>query len=92
MAERVVRSLSYPRGKVLGGSSSINGMIYMRGQARDYDRWAEQGNAGWAWNDVLPLFKRSEKHFAGNGDLHGGDGEWRVEKTLGKIQGSEWSK
>ena len=74
------RSLSYPRGKVLGGSSSINGMIYMRGQAGDYDRWAEQGNTGWAWNDVLPLFKRSEKHFAGNGDLHGGDGEWRVEQ------------
>ena len=74
------RSLSYPRGKVLGGSSSINGMIYMRGQAGDYDRWAELGNAGWAWKDVLPLFKRSEKHFAGNTDLHGGDGEWRVEQ------------
>ena len=74
------RSLSYPRGKVLGGSSSINGMIYMRGQAQDYDRWAEQGNTGWAWNDVLPLFKRSEKHFAGNADLHGAEGEWRVEQ------------
>ena len=74
------RSLSYPRGKVLGGSSSINGMIYMRGQAQDYDRWAEQGNPGWAWKDVLPLFKRSEKHFAGNADLHGADGEWRVEQ------------
>ena len=74
------RSLSYPRGKVLGGSSSINGMIYMRGQAQDYDRWAEQGNPGWAWKDVLPLFKRSEKHFAGNDGLHGADGEWRVEQ------------
>ena len=74
------RSLSYPRGKVLGGSSSINGMIYMRGQAQDYDRWAEQGNPGWAWKDVLPLFKRSEKHFAGNADLHGAEGEWRVEQ------------
>ena len=74
------RSLSYPRGKVLGGSSSINGMIYMRGQAGDYDRWAEQGNAGWSWKDVLPLFKRSEKHFSGNSDLHGSDGEWRVEQ------------
>ena len=74
------RSLSYPRGKVLGGSSSINGMIYMRGQSSDYDRWAELGNSGWAWKDVLPLFKRSEKHFAGNSDLHSADGEWRVEQ------------
>ena len=74
------RSLSYPRGKVLGGSSSINGMIYMRGQAQDYDLWAEQGNPGWAWKDVLPLFKRSEKHFAGNAELHGAEGEWRVEQ------------
>ena len=74
------RSLSYPRGKVLGGSSSINGMIYMRGQAGDYDRWAELGNAGWSWKDVLPLFKRSEKHYAGNSALHGAEGEWRVEQ------------
>lgn len=74
------RSLSYPRGKVLGGSSSINGMIYMRGQASDYDRWAEMGNPGWSWKDVLPLFKRSEKHFAGNSALHSADGEWRVEQ------------
>lgn len=74
------RSLSYPRGKVLGGSSSINGMIYMRGQAGDYDRWAELGNPGWAWSDVLPLFKRSEKHFAGDSELHGSTGEWRVEQ------------
>lgn len=74
------RSLSYPRGKVLGGSSSINGMIYMRGQASDYDRWAEQGNPGWAWKDVLPLFKRSEKHHGGDSDVHGAGGEWRVEQ------------
>ncbi|WP_019409136.1 GMC family oxidoreductase [Pseudomonas psychrophila] len=74
------RSLSYPRGKVLGGSSSINGMIYMRGQAGDYDHWAELGNGGWSWKDVLPLFKRSEKHHAGNSALHGADGEWRVEQ------------
>ena len=74
------RSLSYPRGKVLGGSSSINGMIYMRGQAGDYDRWAAMGNKGWAWQDVLALFKRSEKHYAGNSALHGADGEWRVEQ------------
>ncbi|MDZ3994509.1 GMC family oxidoreductase [Pseudomonas sp. Teo4] len=74
------RSLGYPRGKVLGGCSSINGMIYMRGQAADYDHWAEQGNDGWAWKDVLPLFKASENHFAGSSYHHGGDGEWRVER------------
>eukprot|EP01030_Chromulinospumella_sphaerica_P034747 gene34747-biopygen23231 len=59
------RTLSYPRGKVLGGCSSINGMIYMRGQAGDYDGWAADGNPGWRWQDVLPLFKKSENHFAG---------------------------
>ncbi|MFK0085751.1 GMC family oxidoreductase [Pseudomonas sp. NPDC090755] len=74
------RALGYPRGKVLGGCSSINGMIYMRGQAGDYDRWAEQGNAGWAWKDVLPLFKASENHFGGASDVHGDQGEWRVEQ------------
>ncbi|MDR6710716.1 choline dehydrogenase [Pseudomonas hunanensis] len=74
------RSLGYPRGKVLGGCSSINGMIYMRGQAADYDRWAEQGNPGWAWDDVLPLFKVSENHYAGSSDHHGAGGEWRVEQ------------
>ncbi|CAM3806460.1 MULTISPECIES: GMC family oxidoreductase [Pseudomonas] len=74
------RALGYPRGKVLGGCSSINGMIYMRGQAGDYDRWAEQGNAGWAWKDVLPLFKASENHFGGASEAHGNEGEWRVEQ------------
>ncbi len=74
------RSLSYPRGKVLGGCSSINGMIYMRGQAGDYDRWAAEGNPGWSWNDVLPLFKQSENHFAGDSAFHGAAGEWRVER------------
>nr|WP_192985808.1 GMC family oxidoreductase N-terminal domain-containing protein [Pseudomonas sp. EggHat1] len=74
------RSLKYPRGRVLGGSSSINGMIYMRGQAADYDGWAAAGNPGWTWRDVLPLFKRSENHFAGTSEWHGGDGEWRVER------------
>ncbi|MEX6501190.1 GMC family oxidoreductase [Pseudomonas zhanjiangensis] len=74
------RTLSYPRGRVLGGSSSINGMIYMRGQAADYDGWAAAGNHGWAWDQVLPLFKRTENHFAGNSAAHGGDGEWRVER------------
>ncbi|WP_028695859.1 GMC family oxidoreductase [Pseudomonas cremoricolorata] len=74
------RELGYPRGRVLGGCSSINGMIYMRGQASDYDGWAAQGNQGWAWKDVLPLFKASERHFAGASDHHGGEGEWRVER------------
>jgi choline dehydrogenase len=74
------RALNYPRGKVLGGCSSINGMIYMRGQAGDYDGWAAQGNPGWAWKDVLPQFKRSENHYAGDTDLHGAKGEWRVEQ------------
>lgn len=74
------RSLNYPRGKVLGGCSSINGMIYMRGQARDYDQWRQLGNTGWAWDDVLPYFKKSENHYDGATDLHGAGGEWRVEK------------
>nr|WP_314578527.1 GMC family oxidoreductase N-terminal domain-containing protein [uncultured Pseudomonas sp.] len=74
------RALNYPRGKVLGGCSSINGMIYMRGQSRDYDEWAAQGNEGWGWQDVLPIFKRSESHYAGDSDLHGAKGEWRVEQ------------
>ncbi|MEQ8356130.1 MAG: GMC family oxidoreductase N-terminal domain-containing protein [Kiloniellaceae bacterium] len=74
------RALNYPRGRVLGGSSSINGMIYMRGQARDYDTWRQLGNAGWSWDEVLPYFKRSEDHFGGGDDFHGGAGEWRVEE------------
>jgi choline dehydrogenase len=73
------RALSYPRGKTLGGCSSINGMIYMRGQARDYDQWRQLGSAGWSWEDVLPYFKRSELHVRGADDFHGADGEWRVE-------------
>ena len=74
------RALAYPRGRVLGGSSSINGMIYMRGQARDYDNWRQLGNVGWSWDEVLPYFKRSENHFQGGDDVHGGEGEWRVEQ------------
>ena len=73
------RALKYPRGKVLGGSSSINGMIYMRGQAADYDGWRQAGNAGWGWDDVLPHFKHAEDHYEG-GDFHGVGGEIRVEK------------
>jgi choline dehydrogenase len=75
------RALIYPRGKVLGGSSSINGMIYMRGQAGDYDRWAEEtGDPSWRWDQVLPLFRKSEHHHKGAGEHHGTGGEWRVEK------------
>jgi len=75
------RSLIYPRGKVLGGSSSINGMIYMRGQARDYNEWAAlSGDDGWSWEQVLPLFKKSEDHYSGGDAYHGSGGEWRVEK------------
>ncbi len=74
------RSLNYPRGKVLGGCSSINGMIYMRGQARDYDQWRQLGNTGWGWDDVLPLFKKSERHIGGENEFHGASGELRVEQ------------
>ena len=74
------RVLDYARGKVVGGCSSINGMIYMRGQARDYDLWRQMGNVGWGWDDVLPLFRRSENHWRGGDTLHGGDGEVRVER------------
>ncbi|MBI1244956.1 MAG: choline dehydrogenase [Alphaproteobacteria bacterium] len=75
------RSLGYPRGKVLGGCTAINGMIYMRGQAADYDHWRQLGNPGWAWDDVLPFFRRSEDNvrFA-DGTLHGKGGEFRVEE------------
>jgi choline dehydrogenase-like flavoprotein len=75
------RSLMYPRGKVLGGCSSINGMIYMRGQARDYDGWRQMGCVGWGWDDVLPLFRRHEDFHRGEDDLHGAGGEWRVEHS-----------
>ena len=88
------RSLRYPRGKTLGGCSSINGMIYMRGQARDYDAWAAAtGDQSWSWTNVLPHFKAHEDHYrmdggvdpeaGGNGrfsDMHGHGGEWRIEK------------
>jgi choline dehydrogenase-like flavoprotein len=73
------RSLLYPRGKVLGGCSSINGMLYLRGQAADYDGWRQMGNTGWGWDDVLPYFKRSEDYVDGPDELHGAGGEWRVE-------------
>ena len=68
------RRLVTPRGKVVGGSSSINGMVYVRGHARDYDHWEEQGATGWAYADVLPYFKRAENWHDGG---HGGDASWR---------------
>ncbi|MFC5395442.1 GMC family oxidoreductase [Bosea vestrisii] len=74
------RSLAYPRGKVLGGCSSINGMIYMRGQAADYDGWRQLGNPGWGWDEVLPLFRKSERHHNLAGPFHGQEGELRVER------------
>ena len=75
------RSLGYARGKVLGGCSSINGMIYMRGQANDYDQWRQSGCVGWGWDDVLPYFKKSEDYYLGADELHGSGGEWRVEQA-----------
>ncbi len=74
------RSLPYPRGKVLGGCSSINGMIYMRGQAADYDGWRQAGNRGWGWDEVLPYFIKSEDNYRGKSGMHGAGGEWRVER------------
>lgn len=74
------RSLVYPRGKVLGGCTSINGMIYMRGQAADYDHWRQLGNPGWGWDDVLPYFLKSEDHHAGTGEMHKSGGEWKVSR------------
>ncbi|NIE63107.1 GMC family oxidoreductase N-terminal domain-containing protein [Burkholderia sp. Ax-1719] len=76
------RKIIWPRGKTLGGSSSINGHVYMRGTAADYDGWQALGNDGWAWSDVLPYFKRSESHFLGASDLHGGSGELHVSPLL----------
>ena len=74
------RDLAYPRGKVLGGSSAINAMIYMRGQKEDYDRWRDLGLDGWGWDDVLPVFKKHEDNWRGQDPMHGLGGEWRVER------------
>jgi choline dehydrogenase len=73
------RSLKYPRGKVVGGSSAINAMISMRGHASDYDHWRQLGLTGWGWDDVCPVFKRLDDHFMGESEHHGVGGEWRVE-------------
>lgn len=74
------RRIGYARGKGLGGCSSINAMIYMRGQRSDYDHWAKLGNRGWSWDDVLPVFKRSERYQHGADAWHGAGGELRVEE------------
>jgi choline dehydrogenase-like flavoprotein len=75
------RSLKYPRGKVIGGSSSINAMISMRGQAEDYDHWRQLGLSGWGWDDVRPIFRQLDDHFGGDTEHHGVGGEWRVEEA-----------
>ena len=72
------RSIEWPRGKVLGGSSSLNGLLYVRGQPQDYDRWRQMGNPGWGWDDVLPLFKRAENNERGADDFHGDEGPLSV--------------
>ncbi len=74
------RSLAYPRGKVIGGSSAINAMISMRGQAADYDHWRQLGLSGWSWDDVLPVFRRLEDHFLGESEIHGAGCGWRIEE------------
>ena len=73
------RALNYPRGKVIGGSSAINAMVYMRGQAGDYDHWRQLGLPGWSWDDVKPYFRKMTDHFLGDSEHHAAGGEWRVE-------------
>ncbi|MBT0958948.1 GMC family oxidoreductase N-terminal domain-containing protein [Alphaproteobacteria bacterium KMM 3653] len=83
------RSLDWPRGKTLGGSSSINGLLYVRGQKEDYDRWAQRGNRGWGYDDVLPLFKRSESYEKGEDAYHGADGGLSVSMIRAKSDISQ---
>lgn len=75
------RSIGYARGKVIGGCTAINAMVYMRGQVQDYDTWAQMGLSGWGWDDVLPYFKKHEDFHGGASEMHGAGGEWRVEKA-----------
>jgi choline dehydrogenase len=75
------RRIEVPRGKMLGGSSSINGMVYIRGQAQDYDHWAQLGNRGWSWQDVLPVYKRLENYAGGSDELRGRDGPLKITDT-----------
>ncbi|HZH53459.1 MAG TPA: choline dehydrogenase [Microvirga sp.] len=74
------RVLNYPRGKVLGGCSAINAMIYMRGQREDYENWRQMGLEGWGWDDVRPVFRRQLDHYLGESEHHGAGGEWRVDQ------------
>jgi choline dehydrogenase len=83
------RRIDQPRGKLLGGSSSINGMVYIRGQRQDYDDWAAMGNAGWSYDDLLPLFKRSECNQRGASDYHGADGQLWVDDVADKYDMAE---
>src|SRR5207302_1094485 len=78
------RSILYPRGRVLGGSSSINGMIYVRGQPEDFDHWGQLGNRGWSWDDVLPYFKAAENWEGGADDFHGTGGPLLTSRTSDK--------
>ena len=75
------RALNYPRGKVIGGCSAINGMISMRGQSQDYDHWRQLGLTGWGWDDVAPVFRKLDNHFLGDTEHHGAAGEWRGEES-----------
>ena len=80
------RSIDWPRGRVLGGSSSINGLIYIRGQSEDFDHWRQLGNAGWSFEDVLPYFKRAEGYERGGDDVHGGDGPLGVSDARARLE------
>ena len=79
------RTSFWPRGKVLGGSSSLNAMVYMRGQHADYDQWRDAGNPGWGWSDVLPYFKKSEDHVWGASEHHGAGGELTVSDFADQV-------
>jgi len=83
------RVLDWPRGKTIGGSSSINGLLYVRGQKQDYDLWAQMGNRGWGWDDVLPLFIRSETHEDGASAIHGDSGGLSVSRIRARSEIAE---
>jgi choline dehydrogenase len=83
------RRVYCPRGKTLGGSSAINGLVYMRGVPRDYDTWQQLGNRGWSWSDVLPYFRKSERQQRGSDAFHGSDGELAVSDLIGPHEASQ---